>query len=95
MLCVPLCELQSQLEQALLHRRIEGDLVAVHGARDEPHGQVIVVREGEEEEIKPGWIDLKCSLYSAKNLAFPHFTWRTIKSNPSGVWRNASDILPA
>ena len=63
MLCVPLCELQSQLEQALLHRRIEGDLVAVHGARDEPHGQVIVVREGEEEEIKPGWIDLKCSLY--------------------------------
>ena len=63
MLCVPLCELQSQLEQALLHRRIEGDLNAVHGARDEPHGQVIVVREGEEEEIKPGWIDLKCSLY--------------------------------
>lgn len=51
--CVALCELETHPEQSLLHRLVVGDLVAVHGAGDEPHGQVIIVREGEEEAIKP------------------------------------------
>ena len=56
MLCVPLCELQSHLEQLLLHRLVERDLGAVHREGDEPHGQVIIVGEREEKEIKPGCI---------------------------------------
>ena len=51
--CVPLCELQTHLEQPLLHGLVEGDLGAVHGVGDEPHRQVIVVRERKEEEVKP------------------------------------------
>ena len=57
--CVALCELEPHPEQFLLHCLVEGDLVAVHGAGDEPHGQVIIVRKGEEEAIKPRWMDLQ------------------------------------
>ena len=53
MFCVALCELKAHPEQSLLCGLVVGDLVAVHGAGDEPHGQVIIAREGEEEAIKP------------------------------------------
>ena len=59
MFCVALCELEPHPEQFLLHCLVEGDLVAVHGAGDEPHGQVIIVRKGEKEAIKPRWMDLQ------------------------------------
>ena len=55
--CVALGELEAHPEQFLLHGLVEGDLVAVHGAGDEPHGQVIIAGEGEEEAIKPRWMD--------------------------------------
>ena len=53
MFCVPLGELETHLEQPALHGLVEGDLGAVHGVGDEPHRQVVVVREREEEEVKP------------------------------------------
>ena len=53
MFCVPLGELETHLEQPALHGLVEGDLGAVHGVGDEPHRQVIVVGEREEEEVKP------------------------------------------
>ena len=46
-------ELEAHVEQSLLQLLVEGDLLPLHGAGDEPHGQLGVVREVIVQKVKP------------------------------------------
>ena len=46
-------ELQAHVEQGLLQLLVEGDLLSLHGAGDEPDRQLGVVGEMIEQEVKP------------------------------------------
>ena len=45
-------ELQAHVEQGLLQLLVEGDLLSLHGAGDEPDSQLGVVGEIIEQEVK-------------------------------------------